>query len=175
MYNELLRQMSELIHTPKREYYKLDNYLFYILDTPDERLQYRNDMFWVSCSSEEFYRMVTSKLVYHHTVSYYGEPKLSKPKELKGIKQSFSVDYIPKKCKCKVFVKYPDVWIQHKRNEAWIRIQNLLPLMKYKSHSELVQEILRQQEKINNFRQYELCSSAMERMFEKIISDLTIT
>jgi hypothetical protein len=37
----------------------------------------------------------------------YGEEKLTKPIELKGIKQSFSVDWIAKKCKCKVFVN-PD-------------------------------------------------------------------
>lgn len=221
MYNELLIQQSNELTTNKRTYYIIDDYLFYFWDTPEERLQYKkkNDIFWIWCSSEEFYHMITTKLIYHHTVRYYGEPKLSKPKELKGIKQNFSVEYIPKKCSCKVFIKYPDIWIQHKdyfspslevdiedqdkplgylaekyldktrkikfvyddawgdivlRNEAWIRIQNLLPLMKYKSQSEILQEILRQQEKINNFKPYDLYSSDMERMFEKILNNLTI-
>ena len=49
-----------------------------------------------------------------YSTRLYGQPKLSKPKELKGIKQSFSVDYIPKKCKCQVFIKDDDVWVKHR-------------------------------------------------------------
>ena len=44
----------------------------------------------------------------------YGEPKLKKPKELNNIKQTLSVDYIPKKCKCQIYIKGNDVWIKHK-------------------------------------------------------------
>lgn len=44
----------------------------------------------------------------------YGEPKLVKPVELKGIKSSFIVDFIPNKCKCHCFVKDNDLWIKHR-------------------------------------------------------------
>lgn len=43
----------------------------------------------------------------------YGQPKLAKPTELKGVKQSFSVDW-NKKCKCQCFVKDNDLWIKHR-------------------------------------------------------------
>ena len=45
---------------------------------------------------------------------FYGQPKLAKPAELKGIKQSFSADYIPKKCSCPCFVAGNDLWIKHR-------------------------------------------------------------
>lgn len=45
---------------------------------------------------------------------FYGQPKLKKPKELTGIKQSFSVDWIPKKCTCQCFVTGDDLWIKHR-------------------------------------------------------------
>ena len=40
-----------------------------------------------------------------YSVRFYGQPKLPKPKELKGIKQIFSIDYIPTKCKCPIYIK----------------------------------------------------------------------
>lgn len=43
----------------------------------------------------------------------YGQPKLAKPTELKGVKQSFSVDW-NKKCRCQCFVKDTDLWIKHR-------------------------------------------------------------
>lgn len=49
-----------------------------------------------------------------HSFRRYGEPKLKKPKILSGIQQAFSVDYIPGKCRCQVFIKGEDVWIKHK-------------------------------------------------------------
>ena len=45
---------------------------------------------------------------------FYGHPKLAKPAELKGVKQSFSADYIPKKCSCPCFVAENDLWIKHR-------------------------------------------------------------
>lgn len=42
---------------------------------------------------------------FKHIIRFYGEPKLKKVKELNSIKQEFSVDYIPKKCKCQVFIE----------------------------------------------------------------------
>lgn len=49
-----------------------------------------------------------------YSMRFYGEPKLKKPKDLQGVKQAFSVDYIPKKCKCPVFIKDYDAWIYHR-------------------------------------------------------------
>lgn len=42
-----------------------------------------------------------------------GQPKLRKPKELRGINRAFSVDYIPKKARCQVFIKGNDVFVKH--------------------------------------------------------------
>lgn len=52
----------------------------------------------------------------YERVSYrqYGQPKLNKPKQLKGIKQNFSGEYIAKKCNCPCFCVGDDLWIQHK-------------------------------------------------------------
>ena len=44
---------------------------------------------------------------------FYGQPKLDKPKELTGIKQSFSVQW-GKNCTCQCFVKDNDLWIKHR-------------------------------------------------------------
>lgn len=49
-----------------------------------------------------------------HSFRRYGEPKLKKPKILSGIQQAFSVDYIPGKCRCQVFIHKEDVWIKHR-------------------------------------------------------------
>lgn len=43
----------------------------------------------------------------------YGEPKLEKPKELKGIKQSGGAMFGPK-CKCPVFVTESSVYVKHR-------------------------------------------------------------
>lgn len=43
----------------------------------------------------------------------YGQPKLAKPKELKGIKQSFTAQWNPK-CQCQCFIKDNDLWIKHR-------------------------------------------------------------
>ena len=58
-------------------------------------------------------RVPKSKIIIH-SQRQYGDKKLSKPKELKGIKQSFSVDWIPKKCRCACFVKDDDIYIKHR-------------------------------------------------------------
>ena len=49
-----------------------------------------------------------------YSVRIYGQPELPKPKELKGVKRAFSVDYIYKKCRCPIFIKDNDVWVNHK-------------------------------------------------------------
>lgn len=44
---------------------------------------------------------------------FWGEPKLNKPKELKGIKSIGGVDFIPKHCKPQLFIKDNDLYIKH--------------------------------------------------------------
>lgn len=51
---------------------------------------------------------------FNQTVRFYGQPKLKKSKELKNIKESFTVDYIPKKCKCTVYIVNNDIWVKHR-------------------------------------------------------------
>lgn len=51
---------------------------------------------------------------FNQIVRFYGQPKLKKPKELKNIKESFAVDYIPKKCKCTVYIVNNDIWVKHR-------------------------------------------------------------
>lgn len=45
---------------------------------------------------------------------FYGQPKMDKPKELKGNKSCFSVDWIPKKCTCQCYINGGDLWIKHR-------------------------------------------------------------
>lgn len=61
---------------------------------------------------EKFFKPSVQYILY--SFRKYGEPKLQKPKELKNIKQSFSVDFIPNKCKCSCFIKNDDLWIKHR-------------------------------------------------------------
>lgn len=71
--------------------------------------------FTISTPKEVYVLFFASKISCE-VVSYrlYGQPKLSKPKELKNTKQSFSVDFIPRKCKCQCYVKGDDLWIKHR-------------------------------------------------------------
>ena len=154
--------------------------------------------------------------IYSHR--FYGEPKLSKPKEIRGIKQAFSVDYIPKKCRCQVFINGDDVWVKHGdyfseamspepheigmplnyfcekymgknrakkfiygdswgsvilRNEAWIKIDNLIKDIENEAFIlDVINEICRQQEKYHSFDEYELSPSYMERFWENLIKEL---
>ena len=64
----------------------------------------------------EVYELFFTAPLSCEVVSYrfYGQPKLAKPVELKGVKQSFSADWIPNKCKCQCVVKGDDLWIKHR-------------------------------------------------------------
>lgn len=149
---------------------------------------------------------------------FYGEPKLAKPKELKGIKQILSIEYIPKKCRCQVFILDNDVWIKHgdyfsetispephelgmpldyfaekhlgksrpkkfiygdawgsvvARNEAWIKIDNLVnEVNSDKFVLDIINEITRKQERYHDFEEYELSCSYMERFWENLVKEL---
>lgn len=76
-----------------------------------------NPITWSIATPKEFYEIFlqNNNLEFiEYSFRKYGQPKLSKPKKLKGIKQSFSVDFIPKKCTCQCFVKDNDLWIKHR-------------------------------------------------------------
>lgn len=44
---------------------------------------------------------------------FCGQPKLRKPRDITGVAPAFSVDYIPKRARCQVFVKEADAYIKH--------------------------------------------------------------
>lgn len=69
-------------------------------------------MFWVRFIECDF---LLSSYIGYSVIQFrrFGEPKLTKPKELKGIKQLCSVDYIPKKNKSSLFLKDNDVYVKH--------------------------------------------------------------
>lgn len=179
------------------------------------------DFMWTCSEPEQFYNNYCDNKdleFIQYSMRFYGQPKIEKPKELSNIKEVFSVDYIPKKCKCPVYIKDNDVWIKHRdyfsssmktsiedegtpleyrskkylgkdrsskfiypdnwgeiicRNEAWICIKNLLHRLRIgDSELKLIQQILRHQEKVCGFLEYELQDSDMERMYEQLISKL---
>lgn len=153
-----------------------------------------------------------------YSLRQYGQPKLTKPRELKGIKQVMSIDYIAKKCRCPIFIKDDDVWIQHNdyfsepmkvptkdlgmpleymankylgkhrkarfiysdawgsivlRNNAWVQITNLYSqVQEGRFQLDILNDILRQQEQVHGFDEYELCCTDMERFWEKVVSEL---
>lgn len=49
-----------------------------------------------------------------HSRRRWGEPKLVKPQALKNNKKSFSVDWIPKRCRCSCFILENDVYVLHR-------------------------------------------------------------
>ena len=130
----------------------------------------------------------------------YGEPKLSKPKDLKNIKQAFSVK-LNTKCKCPIFTKGNDVYIKvkdwfsdyipkelirHKfiyndsfgavvfRNEAWIKIDNLICQVKNVFILDILKNILRDIEALAGFEYLELECSAFSRMIEETLNKIII-
>lgn len=75
----------------------------------------KNDCLWNYSTPKEFVNTyINSKLLFReHSVRKYGEPKLPKPSGLKGINKTLSIDYIPKKARCQIFIKDNDIWIKH--------------------------------------------------------------
>lgn len=71
---------------------------------------------FIMSNPKHVYDLFFGEPLSYKRVSYrqYGQPKLQKPKQLKGIKQSFSGEYIAKKCNCPCFYVGDDLWIQHK-------------------------------------------------------------
>lgn len=166
----------------------------------------------------EDYKVYTPIRFEVYSLRQYGQPKLTKPRELKGIKQVMSIDYIAKKCRCPIFIKDDDVWIQHNdyfsesmklpledigmpleylakkhlnkdnrkkfiypdawgrivlRNQAWLRIHNLLKqIHENRFQSDIIRDIREQQEKLHSFEELDLCCTDMERFWEKLVREL---
>lgn len=101
--------------------FEIDNY--YVSFWIDENNNYidglqflnKNDLCWTYSNPKDFFsNYIESKLDFNeYSVRIYGEEKLQKPAELRGINRAFSVDYIPQKARCQVFIKDNDVWIKH--------------------------------------------------------------
>lgn len=142
----------------------------------------------------------------------HGEAKLSKPAELKGVKQSGSVVFIPDKCKCPYFVVGNDIYIKHGdyfsptyckqedigtslgyrckkygigerknkfiyddnwgsivlRQEAWIKIENVLSNLYVSNVSAVTDNILRQIENMHGFEENSL-EVYWKNMFEDLL------
>lgn len=152
------------------------------------------------------------------SMRFYGEPKLSKPLVLKGIKQVSSIPFIRNKATCSVFVKDNDVYIKHVdyfsseykptyeesgmklnyftkkffgkdrpkkfiyddawgsvilRNEAWLKLENLVLDIKNKVFLlDIKNSILRQMEEFYNLEYTTLHVGTMERFMENVVREL---
>lgn len=179
--------------------------------------EYTYSFGWIMSRPKEFLSIFSNNnqlQFIEYSFRKYGQPKLSKPKELKGIKQVFSINYNAK-CKCQIFIKDNNVWIKHRdyfsplikndvkdigtplsyrvekylgkkvtekfiyadtwgdivlRSEAWICIKNLLYRLKVnESEIGILEQILRQQEKLYDFHYNELEIGDMSRFWEDVI------
>lgn len=74
-----------------------------------------NPITWTMSTPQELYEEVFIQpiSVARYSVRLYGQPKLPKPKELKGIEKAFSIDFL-KNCSCQCFIKDNDLWIKHR-------------------------------------------------------------
>lgn len=95
---------------------KIDN-TYYDLALYQEHKNHRilEPLGFIVSDPKEVYNIINAPcpkyIIYSHR--YYGQPKLSKPKELKGIKPIGKATYIPKHCEPQVFIKENDVYIKH--------------------------------------------------------------
>ncbi len=59
------------------------------------------------------------------------------------------------------------------RTEAWIVIENLIAVIKDDVFKlDILKELLKQQEKVHGFKEYDLCCTDMERFWEKVIREV---
>lgn len=173
---------------------------------------------WTFCEVEKFCETIlyVNSLKYVvHSYRLYGQPKLNKPKELKGIKSIgnaiFNTHVNPQ-----IFISDKDVWIRHNdyfssswrppegeridmptsyymkkyfnierpekfiyadcwgdivlRNEAWIKLENLVPLCRYKemNYSQIARKIIQQQKLVEKGMSDGVCNE-WEMFWEKVV------
>ena len=174
---------------------------------------------WTFSNPRDFYNNIVNvgRMKYiEYNFRSYGQPKLDKPKELKGVKTIGSVDFIAKHCKPQIFIKDNDVWIKHTdyfspewrppvgeridmptsyylkkyfgktklekfiyadcwgsiilRNEAWIKLENLIPLCKYRemNYSQIASDVLNQQKFSVKGMSNEVCLE-WERYWQNVV------
>ena len=174
---------------------------------------------WTFSNPRDFYNNIVNvgRMKYiEYSFRSYGQPKLDKPKELKGVKTIGSVDFIAKHCKPQIFIKDNDVWIKHTdyfspewrppageridmpmnyylkkyfektksekfiysdcwgsiilRNEAWIKLENLIPLCKYRemNYSQIASDVLSQQKRSIKGMSDEVCLE-WERYWQNVV------
>ncbi len=133
-YIDKIKQQSEFIGYDRHnhEIYKCNYYKGYLIiqlakDKEDntyydyaQYMEYKygrfiNPITKTMSTPKKIYELITLQypeyIIYSHR--YYGEPKLSKPNELKGIKSIGSATFIPNKCNPQIFIKDNDVYIKH--------------------------------------------------------------
>jgi hypothetical protein len=150
-----------------------------------------------------------------HSQRVYGQPKLKKPKELGGVRQTYSAAF-NHKCKCQCYVLGNDLWIKHRdwfsetwqppegeridmtmgyymrkyfnrdipnkfiyddtwgdivlRNEAWLRIENVISVMRSESVITSRAVVLQAMASALGLNYYDLCASHWERFIEGTVS-----
>lgn len=223
---KIIDKSEGIYQVRNRKTYKLgDLYVSFWVDENEDylnRLQFieQGEVFWITTTPEKFYdRHVSGNRDLRFNVysfREYGEPKLKKPVELRGVKQLLSVPY--QKCRCQVFVHEDDVWIKHRdyfspsmetapedsgaplsyladkyldetkkkkfiyddgwgsivlRQEAWLKIDNLLyHLNEGEFELDILNSVMRQWEEHHNMKEYELSPSDMERFMEQVIKEV---
>ena len=179
-----------------------------------------NEITWTWSNPKEFYELFlkngTTKMKLYSFRSY-GQPKLAKPKELKGVKQSFTCDFIPKKCKCDCFIKDNDLYIKHRdyfskelqveeedfdkpleylckkylgkdkkskfiyndcwgsiilRNEAWIKVENIVCKTKIMNELEMKEYLFKLFKDMTKLKISDLYGGTWERFWENVSKEL---
>lgn len=213
-YIEIIKQKAEFLGYDYRgrECYKGKYYKGYLIiklckDTADN--SYYDVVYYQEHTNGQYivptlFTLSTSKEVCkllsieepHYTVyshRYYGQPKLSKPKALKGIKPIGSATFIQGHCSPQIFIENNNIWIKHTdyfsnswrppegeridmpisyylqkyfnksktekfiyadcwssivlRNEAWIILENYIPVLKTSSRTAFTHSIIKEQRK----------------------------
>lgn len=129
-YISKIKEIGECImRNDKIEYYRCDYYkgqMVVRLYKDDNRYfdlaeyqEYKSEMIYPTLftlsAPKEVYTMISTPMpqyiVYSHR--YYGQPKLTKPKELKGIKHIGTATFIDNHCNPQVFIRENDIYIKH--------------------------------------------------------------
>ena len=179
-----------------------------------------SDLGWTWLNPKDFYEKYVKNDISNmelYSFRRYGEPKLSKPKELKGIKQSFTVEFIPEKCKCQCFVKDNDLYIKHRdyfskpleveqedfdkpldylckkylgkhksgkfvysdcfgeiilRNEAWIKVNNIIPKVDIMEELTMGEYLFKLFRNMTGLREIDFSDGTWERFWENVVKGL---
>lgn len=179
-----------------------------------------SDLGWTWLNPKDFYEKYVKNDISNmelYSFRRYGEPKLSKPKELKGIKQSFTVEFIPEKCKCQCFVKDNDLYIKHRdyfskpleveqedfdkpldylckkyldkyksgkfvysdcfgeiilRNEAWIKVNNIIPKVDIMEELTMGEYLFKLFRNMTGLREIDFSDGTWERFWENVAKGL---